>query len=269
MLQTGSGSSKRPVPDASAYPQGVLPERWAISFDQLMEIHDRAKAAFGPEFSTMTMRDLNDRLIKPKCAETGTSYAMALNPSGLLLDTFVTHAWDEPFAEFVQSIREAFAHHAEKPNLWICSFALVQSDDARVIESQLGNELDHAPFIQALRHASCFLVVRNRNTDLYDRAWCICELVEAIDLGLCPKKTIVTGPNAFSGKQSSCLHAKCRKMSDHVKILHHLIGNNDTARIEKVDGQISMFRKFESSKAQQEMSKKRPATEGARPRSRI
>lgn len=122
-----------------------------------------------------------------------------------------------------------------------------------MITAQVGNNdtpLEDAPFVQALKCASTFLVVRNRNMDLYDRAWCICELIVANDRGLCPDRTRVTGPSCFADHQSSCLAAKCSSKSDHVKILSHLIGNdNNVKRIERVDEQIAAFRQFAASAA--------------------
>ena len=164
----------------------MTPERWAISYDQLMGANQDFMALCeqkGQNYLTMTMRDVNEMLIKPKCAESRTSYAVACNPNGLKLNMFVTHAWDELFAEFIESIQSACAHDVIKPNLWICAFALVQSDDPSIITAQVGDEktpLDQAPFVQALKHAGQFLVVRNSNTDIYARLWCGCELIHAI-----------------------------------------------------------------------------------------
>ena len=297
------------APVRSSYPQGVPPERWAVSYDQLMKVNEQVMSlcersactrfsktdvgktvkikgndAFvgyctvprkvtwsdlkhrdlagtiktveevrngkvqlhskecnvkecscegGQEFenptckledyATVTMREVNEMFIKPECAKSGTSYAMACNPGGLELHMFVTHAWDEPFKEFVESIQSACAHDAVKPNLWICALALVQSDDPAVISAQVGDEktpLEQAPFVRALERASQFLVVRNRNTDIYTRLWCVCELDCAwkFDL-LSTGKARVCGPAVFAGATSKCCDAECYSPTDREKIL--------------------------------------------------
>ena len=83
------------------------------------------------------MREINEAFIKPECKRTGTSVALSLNPNGRKVTVFVTHAWAENFAEFLGSIRKQFSGALQKPDLWICAFALIQSDDAAVIAAQV------------------------------------------------------------------------------------------------------------------------------------
>ena len=79
------------------------PAMWSISYQQLMELDERARETLGRNaFQKATMRDINKRILEPHCRTHDTSYALSLNPEGLLVDAFITHAWDEPFAAFVE-----------------------------------------------------------------------------------------------------------------------------------------------------------------------
>lgn len=149
----------------------VHPERWCLSFEQLLDVDRLAREEFGSDsYSTATMRDICDRIILPLCRSSGTSYALSVNPEGLPIDCFVTHSWDGQFSSFVQSIRQVFQTQVQKPNLWICSFALNQERASDQVGSG-EDSLDDSPFVRALKHAKSFCVVRNSNTDLYSRIW--------------------------------------------------------------------------------------------------
>ena len=152
------------------------PSLWSISYYQLMDIASEFLYKFGPAFSNerqATMRDVNSLLIAPSCVEHGKSYALQKNPEGLLVDSFISHSWDEPFVDFVESIQKVFQTWAKKPNLWICAFALDQSHP-HSIKDQVGTEnefLSNSPFVMALKDSKKFVVVRNAITDLYTRIW--------------------------------------------------------------------------------------------------
>ena len=79
------------------------PELWSISYEQLLELAEKAVKVFGKRaYKKITMRDINRKILEPHCRETGTSYALDLNPKGLKIEAFITHAWDEPFEQFVE-----------------------------------------------------------------------------------------------------------------------------------------------------------------------
>lgn len=149
----------------------VHPERWCLSYEQLLDVDRLARETFGShDYPIATMRDICDKIIVPRCRESGTSYALSINPQGLAVDCFVTHSWDGQFASFVQSICQVFQTTVKKPNLWICSFAINQ--EAADLQVGSGEDsLDETPFVQALKQAKSFCVVRNSNTDLYSRIW--------------------------------------------------------------------------------------------------
>lgn len=217
------------------------PSLWSITYQQLMDIEALAKETFGYwGFRRLSMRHVNDAIIAPKCRESGTSYALALNPEGLPVDAFITHCWDEPFSEFVNSIRNAFRPFTCKPNIWVCAFAMIQGDRVHT-EELLNVPLRDSPFVIALKQASWFVVVRNSKTDLYSRIWCVCELMFARKFGFtATHKTMVVGPNNFSHLRTSCLHAESTHSCDKQRILAAL--QLEHGDLEEIDELVSDYR---------------------------
>merc|ERR1740124_1613941 len=187
------------------------------------------------------MRDINEEIIIPICQETEKPYALAKNPLGLKTEVFISHNWDEPFGEFVNSIRDAFRTKFNKPNVWICAFGLLQGSKA-AIEAQLEMPLAQSPFVRALRSADIFLVVRNSRTDLFSRIWCICEVMYAKEHNFSPKKTQISGPVGFSTSNVSCLDAKSFSPEDKKKILRELLTEKGSRA--EIDRYIKEFRDF-------------------------
>lgn len=219
----------------------IPPSMWCISYNQLMAVDMQASKKFGTrEYPNKTMRDICLQIIERKCSETGKSYALSLNPHGLPIDVFVSHAWDGNFSSFVHSIRRAFDGSTRKPNLWICAFALVQERNGGsgdIIAQQIGSSdmpLEDSPFVQALRAAHMYCVVRNSNNDVYGRIWCVCELIYAKHFGLVPGKTQVAGPNVFAHKQSSVLDAQATNLKDRDRILRVLLTEFDREEIDTI-----------------------------------
>ena len=112
---------------------------WGITFESLAWVYMEAKRIAGDDFPRWTMDDVSNHVIKPLCVRHGTSYALQQSPGGLHAQVFVSHAWKEPFQQFTRSIFETYETSPTKPTLWICTFALVQSDDEDFIASQIGN----------------------------------------------------------------------------------------------------------------------------------
>ena len=229
-----------PIDSASVRKKKAIPpDMWCITYNQLMQVETEAKKVFGePAVHSKTMRDICREIIEPTCRKTGTSFALSINKDGLPMDVFVTHCWDGQFTALVQQIRNAFQTVVLKPNLWICAFALVQGKD---VSLQIGcgkDPLENAPFVQALRSASAYCIVRNSHVDVYSRIWCVCELIYAQHYGLFPAKTYVTGPDAFP-EQSTVLDAKASRLEDRDRILRVLL--NDFKR-ELVDDIVQYIR---------------------------
>jgi len=156
---------------------------------------------------------------------------------------FISHAWDEPFGDFVDSIDKVFQTSLKKPNVWICAFALVQGVSDDCMQEQLGIAdkcgFEACPFVISLQAAKKFVVVRNSVTDLYSRIWCVCELMFAKKFELVPEHTFVTGPDCFSKSRTSCIEAQATNIDDKARILSVLLANHD---YKEIDDFVNRFR---------------------------
>jgi len=220
------------------------PCMWATSHQQLMDFDKDARKFFhrrGQWHRNKTVRDINRHIIVPKCRETEKPLAMQWNDEGLRIDAFITHCWDEPFADFVDSIQSVFHAKQRKPNLWTCAFALRQ-DDPNEIEAQM-ETLDNCQFVRAMEHAEDFVVVRNATKDLCSRIWCVYELMHAKEFGLIPDKICATGSDAFANRRGSCVLAQAHKLEDRERILAVLHLRN---WIGEIDWLVRKCRKHES-----------------------
>jgi len=210
-----------------------------------MELEQKALTRMGKAtYQKATMRDINRVIIEPQCKETGKSYALTLNPKGLMIDAFITHAWDEPFPAFVESVRHVFHAFMDRPNLWICACALFQGD-SNAIAAQIAmdnDSLESTPFVQALSKASSYVVVRNSTVDVYSQIWCVAELLHSKNLGLIPDRAFVTGPDNFSALNTSCLDAQAFDPDDRDKMLRALLNNHASKEIDEI---IHQFRVYE------------------------
>jgi len=219
------------------------PSMWAISFQQLLDVKEKAVIMFRDNFGSKTMRDINKDIIIPVCQETKTAYALSKNIDGLETQVFVSHGWDEPFGDFVDSIQTAFITKFVKPTLWICAFALLQGNH-KEIKEQLGpgeTSLEQSPFVKALKGATLYLVVRNCNSDLCDRIWVVCEIMYAKKYSFIPNKALITGPGMFADSKTSCLDAKCYDLNDKARITKELLNEHS---YEDIDKYINTFRSF-------------------------
>lgn len=221
------------------------PKLWSISYAQLLGLDEMASQHFGAFYPSKTMRNIVDTFVIPCCRRCQTSYSLSLNPAGLAVDAFISHSWDEPFKVFVDSIRKVFQTAVQKPNMWICAFALVQGNKELLLKqvSSKDTPLSESPFVKALQGASTFVVVRNAATDLHSRVWCVCELTHAQKLGFVPHKTHVTGPDCFSGIKTTCLDAKATVPEDKARILKVLLLEHDHEEIDRI---VDLFRKQEA-----------------------
>jgi hypothetical protein len=185
----------------------------------LKELAKNVEKELGPDsFANATMADIVTKYIWNRTEEANMSYARMVNLQSLRdIDIFVSHAWRENFPTFVQSVEQALSQRleADQTNLWICSFALFQSQNAALIAEQLGGDLMDAPFDKALRHAKEVLVVRNSQTDNYSRAWCVYEIFRARQLAL---KISITGPDTFAGGNVDIMSCEASDPTDADKI---------------------------------------------------
>jgi len=119
------------------------------------------------------MHAVVQREIKPRTKDSGCSAAMMMNPSGLRINAYTTHAWDEEFSRFVHTLKMSL-----DPDdvVWVCSFAIDQNAD---ISEILNVELDDCPFAQALQCAEKHVVIVDSELRLIERAWCLYEIAKS------------------------------------------------------------------------------------------
>ncbi|CAL1144868.1 unnamed protein product [Cladocopium goreaui] len=180
----GSGSDSSTESGECAQNHWEDPAWAAITMQQLLDLHQKARQEFQDEFPNITMHHVNARILQPLCEKHGKCYAHIVNAEEpLLLNVFVSHAWQEGFDEFVQYVASPFRHWSLQPNLWICATALIQSRDASKVSAQVGvgEHPEAAPFTRALLRAGRLLVVRNQAVNLFERIWCCWELFKAYE----------------------------------------------------------------------------------------
>eukprot|EP00435_Cladocopium_sp_Y103_P074345 s105_g48.t1 len=199
----------------------------AIAMQQLLDLHQKARQEFQDDFPTITMHHVNARILQPLCEKHGKCYAHIVNAEEpLLLNVFVSHAWQEGFDEFVQYVASPFRHWSLQPNLWICATALIQSRDASKVSAQVGvgEHPEAAPFTRALLRAGRLLVVRNQAVNLFERIWCCWELFKAYEIGLVatPGALMITGPADTNMAPVKIQQALASDPEDKKRIMRHI-----------------------------------------------
>lgn len=219
------------------------PSMWCISLGQLKQFTAMARVQLGPdEFSKASTTDVVKKVVMQATKAAGRSYACMLNWQQLLqVDVFISHAWAENFGEFVESVESALDSRvkADETSLWICSFALFQSTDPNDIKDQIGKDLTDAPFERALQRAKEFLVVRNKEVDLYSRAWCAYEVFRAHQLGI---KIAVTGPDSFTQGSVDIMTCTATDKEDEARIKTAIQDAGEVEAINKIVSEIKSKR---------------------------
>jgi len=130
------------------------------------------------------------RYVKHKTLESRNSYALMVNPAGLRIGAFVTHAWSESFPDFVTTLKQALD---EEEVLWICAFAMNQHSLGRRIANGTDTfkaaywnepELSACPFAMALARVEKLVVAVGDGVDVPRRAWCTYEIDLARQAGV-------------------------------------------------------------------------------------
>jgi len=117
------------------------------------------------------------QLVAPVTATHGhASWALMLHPDGLPCDLFVTHCWQEGTFEFVDKVLHSWPKRTT--NAYCCMLSNPQTLN---IGEMLVDPLS-SPFAQALRSATCVLVVPNSRCSVYTRIWCVYEAFLAYSL---------------------------------------------------------------------------------------
>mmetsp|Transcript_51980 Transcript_51980/g.96191 ORF Transcript_51980/g.96191 Transcript_51980/m.96191 type:complete len:953 (+) Transcript_51980:94-2952(+) len=128
------------------------------------------------------------RYIKPWTRNLGLSYAGALLAHKAAMWTrqtvddatrlnhlaFISHNWNEHFADFVTTALNAIAK--DKP-IWVCAFTINQNAD---IGEALGTDLSQVPFARALSQAERVIVFMDHNAATLSRSWVVFEAYLAV-----------------------------------------------------------------------------------------
>jgi len=148
-------------------------------------------------------------IVKPVTEFSGVSYALSLNPEGLQVRHFVTHAWAEGIKAFAAALRQAHVCGG----LWICFLANPQTWEPEALSQLLGSNPYMSPFYAALRESIDVIAVRNTRQDMYTRLWCVFELWAATDL--LDKDVLVVGMMPRTVDPDLCgFNATCFKEKD-------------------------------------------------------
>jgi len=162
--------------------RGYGPQWWAISRNQLQDFQKH------PKYLSLTMREFVKQVLEPITNGLGIGYALFVNQGEPLKAVImISHAWDEPLNQFVESILDS----GEDGPFWICATAIYQNNDKILsIGDQLGAEVERGPFAVVLKHVTLMLAIITTGCDIYLRLWCVYELFIAsknrVDVRLCP-----------------------------------------------------------------------------------
>jgi len=182
----------------------VNPSKWCITQGQLRTLLDEVEQVY-PNEDPNVYRVVED-IIKPRTQTLGESYALLLNPQGVDIKHFVTHAWGEGFKQFAQDLLDLLGTDTSG-GLWICFLANPQTWQADDLDSLLGSSPWQSPFAIALSEAESVIAVRNPNVNMYTRLWCVFELYLAHTRG---KRVDAVGPQAaICGGELVGFAAKC------------------------------------------------------------
>lgn len=221
------------------------PSNWGISWDALERVHQKAHSTFGESYSRKSTFDVVQFVVKPACMEHGAPMALVENGWEIQkVEGFVTHAWHQPFSEFVESLRKLYTHWLVMPSLFICALAIYQGE-VEDMQGALGNEIESAPFLQSMYSAEHFTIVRSSAVDVYARAWCFMEMIIAKKCGLYPDNLHLAGedvpmhPTAVEDMQATV-------KEDHTKLMRAVLRQGDPATLES---QLKEFRNFKPSAA--------------------
>jgi len=152
--------------------RGVGPELWGVSLAQLAGLATDQRHTIG-----MTTREVVKCMVKPDTAGTGLGYALLRNLGQPLRGSlFVSHAWDEKYAELVTVLTTS----TESGPFWVCATAMCQ-EDLQESPWQVRMKQPDAEVVMAavLQQAAAVLCVLTADCNVYARLWCLYEMHEA------------------------------------------------------------------------------------------
>lgn len=107
---------------------------------------------------------------------THVSWALMMNPDGLLVDIFVSHCWEEGIFEMERCL-DLPDCWTDEQNAYVCFLGNPQAWPRKDLEALLGHQPAASPFADALRCPSCttMIMVSNGNVPIHSRLWCVFE----------------------------------------------------------------------------------------------
>ena len=131
-------------------------------------------------YDDCNMYDVCTYILQPHCKKHKKPYATQKPVDTSFI--FVTHGWAGNFPQFVKHVKSSVKMLQKEDNqqlhIWVCSLALLQCCDASSMSMKLDDPIN-APFFQALRMATYYLIVWNQESDIFQRIWCCWELYSA------------------------------------------------------------------------------------------
>lgn len=227
----------------------VGPVRCAVPFETLMDFDEKARETMGKEYVTANVRDVCKAMVLPQCELTGKAYARSLNKdSPCSGQVFVCHCWDGKFSELILAIKNQFKDWNQKPTLWICLFALLQS------RRRTAMKIEDAPFLAALKKADHLLVVRNKEVDIFNRLWPMWEIFTAKQQGLLdkPNGLMLVGPDDGKAAPVDVASAPTSESSDKECILKAIEETTTSKAVEEAITAVKARAKKRNSAAKPE-----------------
>ena len=152
----------------------IPPQKWGVTWDDLDSLGSEAADRFYAR-DTPNVYAVVKEVIAPRCRRRHVSYSILRNPAGLTCNTFVSHAWSESYFQFVEDIR-VYGPDIQDRVFWICFTSLPQTWPAENLKVLLGVTPHLSPFSKAIDNCDDFWIVRNANSNMFLRLWCLAEL---------------------------------------------------------------------------------------------
>jgi hypothetical protein len=131
------------------------------------------KPSFGHDLDNVgpSLYQVTEHYIKPTTKKAGgMSWALMMNPGGLEIDCFATHAWIEGVWEFIKKVRRCWPTRSK--GIYVCFLSNPQFGVSKLLQDA---SVEHSPFYQAMISSEWMLVIPNCKASIYLRKWCVFE----------------------------------------------------------------------------------------------
>mmetsp|Transcript_49692 Transcript_49692/g.142181 ORF Transcript_49692/g.142181 Transcript_49692/m.142181 type:complete len:472 (+) Transcript_49692:82-1497(+) len=177
-----TSGQQRPIVEAqdighqSSAPTGPPPHetlyasRWCVTAEQFCAFINEVDRIFPDK--DPSIYEVVETIIKPRTRESGTSYALLLNPEGVPVHHFVSNVWSKGIKATGHAIRGANL----TGGLWISFLAMPQNMDEESMRQLLGPDPLEGPHSIAINMAKDVIAVRNSKVNIFSRLGCVFEL---------------------------------------------------------------------------------------------